>query len=178
MNEWIQKRMPSQEAMSQSRVMRPFAKWIFRRELWRWKRESVARGAALGIFFGFSIPILQMLCAAIAAVYLRGNIPISALSTMVTNPLTFPPLYVAAYQFGSLFIDHVPSGSVNVGWFAWLLNWFDKMGPPTILGLFIFAIVGAITMYFFVKAVWKLRTIRRRRTPLSLRVKRVRAAAP
>lgn len=174
MNEWIQKRMPSQQSMAQSRVLRPFAKWIFRRELWRWKRESVARGVAVGVFFGFMIPLLQILAAAIAAVFLRANIPISAVSTLVTNPFTFPPVYMAAYQVGSLFVDYVPKGIPNVGWFAGLLDWFDKVGPPTVLGLFIFAIVGSTTMYFLVNNIWKFRSIRRRRTPLSLRLKRIR----
>jgi uncharacterized protein len=176
MNEWLRKRMPSQASMAESRVLRPFAKYIFRGELWRWKRESVARGVACGVFFGFMIPLLQIFAAAIAAVFIRANIPISAVSTLVTNPFTFPPVYMAAYQVGSLFIDYVPDSTPNVGWFAGVLDWFDKVGPPTVLGLFIFAVVGSTAMYVIVNTVWKYRSLKRRRTPLSLRARRVKRA--
>lgn len=169
MEDWFKQRMPSQEAMAQSRILRPFARWIFQPELWRWRRGAVARGVALGVFFGFMIPLLQIVVAAIAAVFMRANIPIAAVSTLVTNPFTFPPVYMAAYQVGSLFLDHTPTGIEATGMFAGILNWLDRVGPPTVLGLLIFAVVGSLTMYAVVQFVWRARIARRRRTPLGLR---------
>ncbi|MBL8515525.1 MAG: DUF2062 domain-containing protein [Betaproteobacteria bacterium] len=178
MEQWFKQRMPSQEAMAQSRVLRPFARWIFQPELWRWRRDSVARGVALGVFFGFMIPLLQIFAAAIAAVFMRANIPIAAVSTLVTNPFTFPPVYMAAYQVGSLFLDHTPTGIEATGMFAGILNWLDRVGPPTVLGLFIFAVVGSITMYAVVQGAWRARISQRRRTPLKLRPRRAAANTP
>lgn len=57
-------------------------------------------GVALGIFFGLLIPVAQIPLSVGAAVLLRANVPAAAVSTLVTNPLTFGPLYYAAYELG------------------------------------------------------------------------------
>ncbi|NJQ98977.1 MAG: DUF2062 domain-containing protein [Hydrococcus sp. CSU_1_8] len=51
-------------------------------------------------FFGFLLPIGQFLFAIGAAILLRGHLGIAAASTLVTNPLTFGPVYWLAYQLG------------------------------------------------------------------------------
>ncbi|MFJ4290633.1 DUF2062 domain-containing protein [Cupriavidus sp. NPDC089707] len=56
---------------------------------------------ALGFFFGLLIPLAQIPRSAAAAVALRANVPAAVASTLVTNPLTFGPIYYAAWRVGS-----------------------------------------------------------------------------
>jgi uncharacterized protein (DUF2062 family) len=55
---------------------------------------------ALGFFFGLLVPLAQIPLSAAAAVTLRANVPAAVASTLVTNPVTFGPLYYAAWRLG------------------------------------------------------------------------------
>ena len=70
-------------------------------QLWHLSRRGVALGVGLGIFFGFLIPLAQIPVAAVSATLLRANVPTAIASTLVTNPVTFAPIYVIAYKLGN-----------------------------------------------------------------------------
>jgi uncharacterized protein (DUF2062 family) len=59
----------------------------------------------VGLFLAF-IPVPgQMVLAALGAVMLRCNLPISVGLVWITNPLTVPAIFYLAYQVGALIID-------------------------------------------------------------------------
>ncbi|NLV67077.1 MAG: DUF2062 domain-containing protein [Spirochaetes bacterium] len=70
--------------------------------------ESLARGIAIGFFFGVSIFWgLQILLSLLFAQIFRGNKKASIIMTAVSNPLTTPFIYSASYKIGHLIInDH------------------------------------------------------------------------
>lgn len=97
-------------------------------------------GLAVGVFFGLLIPIAQIPAAALVALLLRANIPAAVGSTLVTNPITFPPVYYAAYHLGDWLlgseknsapveldqIAHRPRPASPSGWSAfrlWARRW-------------------------------------------------------
>lgn len=92
--------IPKRETLVASRGLRWLSPWLGHPALWHWSRRSVALGGALGVFFGLLIPLAQIPAASAAAIVLRANLPIAAASTLVTNPVTFGPLYFAAYRLG------------------------------------------------------------------------------
>lgn len=96
MKRWI----PSKEQLRSSRWLRPLAHHFDNERLWSTERGSVARAVAIGLFFGFLIPFAQILFAIAVAIVLRAHVAIAAAATLVTNPITFPPIYWAAYQLG------------------------------------------------------------------------------
>ncbi|MDO9012805.1 MAG: DUF2062 domain-containing protein [Gallionella sp.] len=61
--------------------------------LWRPTRHGVALGVALGIFFGLLVPLAQIPLSVGMAVLLRANVPTAIASTLVSNPVTFGPIY-------------------------------------------------------------------------------------
>lgn len=175
MKRWIKHRMPTAGSLSRNRMLRPLSPVLGHHNLWHFNRRTVAGGVAVGLFFGFLIPVAQILFAAVAAVWLRVNLPVAAASTLVTNPFTFPPIYFAAYGIGSAITGRwVPRGpkaiedaaaeaSTFVG--GWLDN-FIAVGQPLALGLLVLAVVGSVTGYFVVHAVWRgitLLQLRRKR---------------
>ena len=111
---------------------------------------------------------VQFAVAALLAITFRVNLPVAAIITLYTNPLTIVPLYVLAYGIGSLFFasDHAAlSYPPAVNWsqlgasieayFAWLL----ALGKPLALGLFVLAAGLAIIGYLVVQLAWRTHTI-------------------
>lgn len=83
---------------------------IFERELWVPGRDTVAHGAAIGLFVS-QLPIPgQMLVAAFLAMRFQANVPISVASCWVTNPLTQIPIMLAQEQLGAFLREslHIP----------------------------------------------------------------------
>lgn len=95
--------MKSREEILASRWLRPFAHRLAHPSLWHVNRRSASKALAIGLLSAFIIPIGQFACAALLAIPTRANVPIAAAATLVTNPLTFAPIYYAAYRLSSLF---------------------------------------------------------------------------
>ncbi len=144
--------------------------------LWHISRKGIAMGLALGVFFGLLLPVAQIPSSAAAAVVLRANLPMAVASTLVTNPVTFGPIYYAAYRLGTAIlgeehaedpeaqaaleeIQREPDASVGLveRFKAWL-NSITAIGKPLFLGLSIMAVVCALTVYFIVSEAWILKT--------------------
>jgi uncharacterized protein (DUF2062 family) len=154
-------KMPTREELLASRWLRPFAAHLSSPLIWRFNRRGVARGAALGLFSGFAIPVAQTPFAAVFAVAARANLPVAALSTFVTNPLTVPFIYAAAYLAGTTILqvktDTLLAMSPDAGVVERWLGWAVALAGPTYLGLLLFAIVGATLGYFAVHLAWRIR---------------------
>jgi uncharacterized protein (DUF2062 family) len=137
-----------------------------RPRLWRWSRRGVAMGVALGIFFGMLIPVAQIPLSVGAAVLLRANVPAAAVSTLVTNPLTFGPLYYAAYKLG-YWVTGTPdkAGPENAAAAELRAAGLPKeevalwhrmatIGKPLLLGLAIIATLMGVLSYALIALAW------------------------
>ena len=173
MNERFKRLLPDAEQARRNRWLRWLGPGLFRPQLWRFTRRSVALGMALGIFFGLLFPVAQIPLSAAAAVILRANIPTAIASTLVSNPVTFAPLYYAAYRIGSALLgeDGKPPDFDSAG--AEIeenhKGWFERiaaMGKPLLLGLVILACALSTLAYLLVRGLWRLKILlawRRRR---------------
>lgn len=165
------KRLPTPHAMMQSRMLKPFRRYLDHHALWQFNRRGVAGGVAIGLFFGILIPFAQILLAAFAAVFLRVNLPVAAVSTLITNPFTFPGVYYCAYLVGGLFLhaddvaqpaaieNHIVQTlavrqEVLSGWFASACDWLQSVGFQLVIGLSVLSVVTSTLGYFAVNAVW------------------------
>jgi uncharacterized protein (DUF2062 family) len=92
--------LPTEETLRAHPSLRWLGPLLRRPWLWHLSRRRVAAGAAIGVFFGFLIPVMQIAAAAGVSVLLRANLPVAAAATLVSNPLTYVPIGVAAYQVG------------------------------------------------------------------------------
>ena len=161
---WIASNVPTREGIEANRFLRPIAHRVLDPALWRWTRRSVPRGVALGMVTGILVPMGQMPASAVLALPLRANIPAAALTTLITNPLTTPPLWVAAYWVGRfmLRIDAHAGAPVkaaaDAGWLRWLVA---EAGPATALGLLTITTVLAIVGYAATALFWRWRLVRK-----------------
>ena len=157
----------------------PWLRWLGpllrRPRLWRWSRRGVALGVALGIFFGLLIPVAQIPLSVGAAVVLRANVPAAAVSTLVTNPLTFGPLYYVAFKLGHWVTGSPPKAAPDdtsaeelraAGLPKEEVRLWQRMtsvGKPLLLGLAIIATLMGLLSYALIALVWHAWTWFKRR---------------
>lgn len=164
--------LPEPHAVRDHRALRWLGPLLHHPRLWHVNRRGIAMGLALGVFFGLLIPVAQILFAVIAALVLRANVPAAVGSTLITNPITFAPLYYAAYHLGSWMLGDaavpVSEGSLErvaeqtaTGLGLWM-NKLGTIGVPLALGLLTLAVTISLTLYFAVHWVWRARILRAR----------------
>lgn len=153
--------VPAREELATHPLLRRIARRVLDPRLWGNRREVVARGVAIGLFWAFFLPCPQILVSAAHCVWWRGNIPIAAGLTLITNPLTTGFWLWAAYLVGSRIIDAPPPALQSED--APLLQLLVSIGKPAMLGMGIFSIVGAVGGYFGVKLFWRARIVWKRR---------------
>ena len=121
-------------------------------------------GAALGVFFGFLIPVAQILFSALFALALRANLPVAAVSTLVSNPFTYGPIFVLAHRTGALLIGEQSDRAREEAVareaeksHADPQTWGERLravGKPLALGLAVFAVVGGLVTWALVNLLW------------------------
>ena len=151
--------MPRREDLARSRWLKPFGKRVLHSEYWRFTRRSVPRGVGIGLLVGIFllIPGLQIVGAALASLPFRANIPVAALMTFLSNPLTTPFILTASYFVGSSLglggHTSVPGRDATIAeWFAWL---FSDAALATVSGLSIISALSALIGYFASILVWR-----------------------
>jgi uncharacterized protein len=165
---WLHRTMPRREQLEHNRFVAPFAR---RPELWRFTRRSVPRGVAIGLLVGIFalIPGVQIVGAALMCVPCRGNIPIAALMTFLSNPATTPFILAASLYVGNSLGFHadiatftalLDRGASLGEWTAWLLS---DAAPALLYGLFVISVVSAAVGYLVSAFVWRWWVGRKRR---------------
>lgn len=161
--------LPARERILENRFVRLLGPHLHHPRLWHWSRRGVALGVALGVFFGLLIPVAQIPVSAAVAIALRANLPAAAASTLVTNPVTFAPIYYAAYRAGALITgEQSPAAAAGSGADALPADaslWarIRALGKPLIVGLAVVAVVCGLLAYLLISLGWRLWVWRRRR---------------
>jgi len=178
----VQRFIPTPDAIRNSRLLRWLGPRLHEPELWQLRRHAVARGIAIGVFFGFLIPIAQIPVAALLAFLLRANLWVTAVATLVTNPFTFAPMYYAAYRLGAWLLgapevvgEAAMDPAAAGGFVAWLAFWWERLngiGRPLVLGLSVLAVVAALVGYYTTLLVWRIAVVLKRRRVLRERAGR------
>ncbi|MEH6756278.1 MAG: DUF2062 domain-containing protein [Parasphingorhabdus sp.] len=164
---WLKAKMPTRTAMANNRYLKPIAHRFLRSDLWRFTRRSVPRGVALGMLAAFLIPVGQIFGAVFLALPIRANVPIAALTTFITNPLTYPFWIAVANQVGkfALRIDALtlsqPLNNHMSSEFGVWLSWFVREAGVTAFGFLLLAIVFAAFGYVISSFGWRWWTARK-----------------
>ncbi|MDO9251719.1 MAG: DUF2062 domain-containing protein [Hydrogenophaga sp.] len=182
--------LPSPDSIRNNRWLRWMGPTLHHPRLWHFSRKGIAMGLALGIFFGLLVPVAQMPLSAAAAIILRANLPMAVASTLVTNPVTFGPLYYGAYRVGkvvlgepqlteaqaSALLERAMKTQQAEGWNERLdgaMRRLSTVGKPLVVGLAIVATLSGLAVYFIISAIWILRVRWSRSRRLKARVTRL-----
>lgn len=172
LSRWLRSQVPTREQLEQSRLIRPLAR---RAELFRFTRRSVPRGVAIGLLVGIFalIPGIQIVGAALFCVPCRGNIPIAAGATFLSNPATTPFIIAASLYVGSSLGFHADIASFYAlykggagadDWLRWLVS---DAAPALVLGLAVIAVFSAAIGYLLSSFIWRNMVARKRRHRLA-----------
>ena len=187
----LRRLIPTREQLQAGRFTRWLAPFLGHAKLWHWSRRGVAAGVAVGIFFGLLVPIAQIPLSVGAAIVMGANVPAAVSSTLVSNPLTFAPIYYLAYRTGLLVTGdevHHPerelaritaradADEARAGGVRGVVERVRALGKPLIIGLAIFAVAGGLLAYVLIWAGWWLWVHRKRRRKVA-RYARARSAA-
>lgn len=190
----LRRLMPTPESLAANRWLRWLGPSLLHPRLWHMSRRGIALGAGIGVFFAFIIPVAQIPLSAAASVALRANVPASVAATFVNTPLTFGPVYYAAWRVGSWLLGEDASGrppplpgdhsgaspategekaAVAASAAADTRNFWQRsvdglasVGKPLLLGAAVFAVGFGGLAYGLVNLVWHLRVRLKRRARL------------
>lgn len=167
----FQRFLPTRESIKQSRFLQWLGPRLHDPDLWRVNHRAVARGVAIGAFFGLLVPIAQIPIAALFAFLWRANLWVAAATTLITNPFTFGPLYYGAYKLGAFIIgapdipyDAMETEIESLG--QWLAFWWARFvayGRPLALGLILMAAAMSVAGYYATMYIWRLQVMAKRR---------------
>ena len=147
--------MPDPASIREHKSLRFLGTLLHDANLWHLNRHSVARAMAVGLFAAF-IPIpMQMLLAAVLAVWLRANMPISVSLVWLTNPITMPPVFFCTYQLGA-WLMNVPARTLpdELTW-EWISGQLSTLWQPFLLGSVVAGLALGAAAYCLTMLYWR-----------------------
>ncbi len=142
--------------MSKQWFMAPFRHLLHDHRLWGIRRQTVVPAFALGLFVAFLPFPGHTLMGALAALALRVNIPVAALSTWISNPLTMGPLYYFTYRLGVMLLDVPPKPFEFRLSLDWVTHTFVNIWQPMLLGSMLLGSLTALIGYIALDSLWRL----------------------
>ena len=169
MRDRLRRLIPSRNKLRELSALRPVAHLLNRPELWHLNRRGVSGAAFVGLFSAF-IPVpSQMLLAAIIAIYVRVNLPISVALVWITNPITIPPMIYGSYRVGAWVLGtDVAELQVELS-LDWVLANFVAIGKPLFVGSVICGLVAGSIGFTASHFIWRNRVMRQWRKRRRLR---------
>ena len=158
---FLRRFLPKPHELHGEKFLRLLGKPLQNPDLWYLNRNSVAGGVSIGLFIAFVPVPFQMLLAAAAATVSGYNLPIAVLMVWVTNPLTIPPLFFAAYKLGAWMLDETPRAIEFSISFHWLATKFSAIWKPFLLGCLVSGVGSAAVGNAAVRVLWRLHVLHR-----------------
>jgi len=151
----IKKYLPDPETFKNHKNLQFLGDKLHDPNLWHLNRRAISMAVAVGLFVAWIPTPGQMAIAAIAAFYLRANLPISVALVWITNPLTMPPMFYFSYLVG-LWALNEPSPSENFEFSVdSALSGLGDVWEPFLLGCFIVGIMSSAAGYFGTNKYWR-----------------------
>lgn len=133
----------------------PFAHLLHDPNLWAIRRRTVVPAFALGTFLAFMPVPGHTLIAALTALALGINIPVAALTTLVSNPLTMGPIYYLDYRIGQQLLG-VPRQPFAFEFsLDWLTGSFLAVWQPLLLGGLLLGMLAATLAWVGLDLLWR-----------------------
>jgi len=155
----LKKYLPDPAHLREHKHLRVFGERLADPNLWHMNRRGIANAAAIGLFCAM-LPIpFQMLPAALVAIVMRANLPLSIALVWLTNPLTAVPVWYGTYVLGSALLGMEPDWKMEDSSFeaVWDAMWanFGQIYIPMLVGSLIVGVVLAIAGWASAHRLWR-----------------------
>ena len=160
--------------------VRTYAPRLADPDLWHLNRRSTARAVAVGLFSGLIPGPFQVITAVLLSIGVRANFPLAAITTLYTNPFTIVPLYLVAYEYGTLFVHGTghatpmppPDFVWSTQYLGQVVAWMGELGKPLAVGVLMLALTLALVGWTVVRVGWRCHAVRAWRRRARLRAAR------
>ncbi len=155
----------------------PFQHVMSDPRLFHVSRRSVVPAVAIGFFYAwFPLPG-QMLVATLTAIGLRANIPIAALATFISNPVTMSPMYYLGYRVGAAILQ-TPRAEFGFEFsWTWISNSLQTYAQPLFVGCLVLATATAAATYVALNIIWRMSVAANAKARRLRRIRRLTQAA-
>lgn len=152
---FLKRYMPDRHKISEIKALHFLGEKLHRPNLWHLNRRSVSRAVGIGLWAMYTPPLpWQQIIAAALAIYFEANLPLAVALVWITNPLTWAPLYYAAYWVGTLITGHSPFGFSEFSEFFTIEKVWE-LGAPFLVGCFTLMNLGGVAGYFGIRYLWR-----------------------
>jgi uncharacterized protein (DUF2062 family) len=147
--------MPDPTSIREHKSLRFLGRLLHDPNLWHLNRRSVSRAMGIGLFAAFMPIPLQMLLAALMAIVMRANMPISVSLVWLTNPLTMPPIFYGTYKLGAWLLN-MPARQLpdELSW-EWISGQLSTVWQPFLLGSLVAGVVFGVAGYCLTQGYWR-----------------------
>lgn len=135
--------------------MAPFRHLLHDHRLWGIRRKTVVPAVALGAFVAFLPFPGHPIWASLAALALRVNVPVAALTTFISNPLTMGPMYLFAYRFGAWLLGMNRQPVQMEMSLDWVTNTLVNIWQPMLLGCVLLGATASLLSYIVLDLLWR-----------------------
>ena len=153
---FIKRWSPDPHSLKSSSRLRFLGKLLHDPNLFHLTRHSVSTACFVGLFVCFfPLPVGHLPIVAALSLWLRCNLPIAFVLVMISNPLTFPFIYYAAYLVGS-WILNIPIIDFHFEptW-EWFEESFKDVWAPIVVGNFTLGLLSGGLSYLAVQWIWR-----------------------
>lgn len=156
---------PDPNALKSSSRLRFLGVLLHDPNLFHLTRHSVSSAFFIGLVICFlPIPVGHIPLVAVASLWFRCNLPIAFALVMISNPLTFPFIYYAAYILGCWILQiPIEAFHFHASW-AWFKSFFLEAWKPFVIGTLTIGLVSGGFSYCIIQWVWRWQVISRWRT--------------
>jgi uncharacterized protein (DUF2062 family) len=152
--------IPGPAKLREIKSLQVLGSWIYQPNLWHLNRYAASMAFFVGLFVAFMPIPGQMILAAILAVRLRCNLPLSIGLVWITNPLTIPAIFYLSYRVGAMIID-IPVQQIEFELSSeWLEVSLATIWQPFLLGSFVCGLFFGSLGYFVISMLWRMRVAR------------------
>lgn len=152
---FFRKFAPKREHLRDQWWIAPFDHLLHDPHLWGIRRRTVVPAFALGLFISYMPMPGHVLSAILLAILLRVNVPVAALTTLVSNPVTMGPMYYAGFELGRRLLRQPPRPFEFEMSFAWLAERFGTIWLPLLVGCLLLGAILSLAGYITLDLLWR-----------------------
>ena len=157
----FKKYIPTPEMLRSSKSLRFLGDHLHDPNLFHMNRRSVSLAFFWGILIGLLPPLpIHTPLAAVAALFVRANLPLTIAVVWVGNPFTLPIIVTSLYYLGCWVLQVQPVSSFELSWQGFL-HQLSVTWKPYLVGSIIGDLTLATLAYFSVNYLWRLNVKRK-----------------
>lgn len=157
----INRYLPDNESLKRHPGLRVLKRFLDDPNLWHLNRRSVSKAFAIGLFSAWVPSLGQTFMAAGGAIWFRANLPVSVALVLITNPLTFAPMFYFAYLVGA-WVLRTPTRFDAIHFdLNEIIPILGEVWQPFLSGCLIVASLSALLGYAGVRFYWRYWVIKR-----------------